>query len=248
MASTNKTTHYELSQYVGSDKPTYLTDYNNDMSAIDTGIYNAQTKGDSAYTLAGTADGKADTAITNAGLAQTDASSALGKIGTMANLTTTEKTTLVGAINEVDADISKFNLTNFKSYDLSQASADIEIDNAGNFNVSGTITVASNSDGSIFKVYGVFGYTNTNSASQSIKITLKNTGIVPTEAFQIFPAGFKSIIPSGANVTDCYGAPIEVKANGNLEYSDSMLGTQSRRGFLFPCLYFAKNFGDLPQA
>ena len=27
-ASTNKTTHYNLSQYVSSDKPTYLVDYN----------------------------------------------------------------------------------------------------------------------------------------------------------------------------------------------------------------------------
>lgn len=247
MASTNKTTHYELSQYVGSDKPTYLTDYNNDMSAIDTGIYNAQTKADSGYTLANSADGKADTALTNAGLAQTDASSALTKIGNLANLTTTEKTSVVGAINEVDADISKFNLVTFKNYDLSQSSADIVIDNASNFNVSGTITIASNSDGSIFKIYGVFGYTNTSGNSQSLKITLKNTNIYPTEAFEIFPAGFKSIIPGGAYDTDCYGAPIGVKSNGDIEYSDSMLGTQSRRGFLFPCLYFAKNFGDVPQ-
>ena len=104
MASTNKTSHYELSQYVGSDKPTYLTDYNNDMSAIDTGIYNAQTKANDAYTLANTADGKADTGITNAGYAQTDASAALTKIGTLASLDTTAKTDLVSAINEVKDD------------------------------------------------------------------------------------------------------------------------------------------------
>ena len=38
MASTNKTTNYELSQYVGSDKPSYLGDYNSDMSKIDAGM------------------------------------------------------------------------------------------------------------------------------------------------------------------------------------------------------------------
>lgn len=38
MASTNKTTNYELSQYVGSDKPTYLGDYNSDMLKIDAGM------------------------------------------------------------------------------------------------------------------------------------------------------------------------------------------------------------------
>ena len=46
MASTNKTTNYELSQYVASDKPTYLVDYNGDMSKIDTAIYNAKSEAD----------------------------------------------------------------------------------------------------------------------------------------------------------------------------------------------------------
>nr|DAF67894.1 MAG TPA: hypothetical protein [Caudoviricetes sp.] len=32
MSSTNKTTYYALSQYIGTDKPTYLGDYNSDMS------------------------------------------------------------------------------------------------------------------------------------------------------------------------------------------------------------------------
>ena len=35
MSSTNKTPNYDLSQYVGTDKPTYLGDYNGDMLKID---------------------------------------------------------------------------------------------------------------------------------------------------------------------------------------------------------------------
>lgn len=35
MTATNKTTNYELSQFVGSDRPTWLGDYNSDMSKID---------------------------------------------------------------------------------------------------------------------------------------------------------------------------------------------------------------------
>ena len=78
MASTNKTTHYELSQYIGTDKPTYLTDYNQDMSRIDAGIYGAKAEAD------------------------TNASS----IGTLSNLTTTAKTDLVSAINELDGEVA----------------------------------------------------------------------------------------------------------------------------------------------
>ena len=35
MASTNKTANYDLSQFVGTDRPTWLGDYNSDMAKID---------------------------------------------------------------------------------------------------------------------------------------------------------------------------------------------------------------------
>lgn len=35
MASTNKTANYDLSQFVGTDHPTWLGDYNDDMEKID---------------------------------------------------------------------------------------------------------------------------------------------------------------------------------------------------------------------
>ena len=36
MASTNKTTHYDLPQWIGTDKPTFLGDLNGAFSTIDT--------------------------------------------------------------------------------------------------------------------------------------------------------------------------------------------------------------------
>ena len=76
-ASTNSTTHYNLSQYIATDKPTYLVDYNGDMLKIDTAIYNAMSKATDNET----------------------------NIGTMNNLNTTEKGSLVGAINEVNTQV-----------------------------------------------------------------------------------------------------------------------------------------------
>lgn len=108
-SSTNKTTHYDLSQYVSSDLPTYLVDYNSDMSKIDTGINAAQTTADTAstaatnaQTAAETAQGTANTAVTNAATADTKATTANTNIGTMANLETVNKNDLVSAINEVN--------------------------------------------------------------------------------------------------------------------------------------------------
>lgn len=58
MSSTNKTTYYDLSQYIGTDKPTYLGDYNSDMSKIDAGIHSAVEIATTANQTAGSADAK----------------------------------------------------------------------------------------------------------------------------------------------------------------------------------------------
>lgn len=82
MSATNHTTNYELSQFLGTDKPAWLSDYNSDMSKIDTRM---KANADAATAASGSAS-TANTAI-----------------GTLASLTTTAKTDLVAAINEVNA-------------------------------------------------------------------------------------------------------------------------------------------------
>lgn len=62
MSSTNKTTTLDLSQFVGTDKPDWLTDYNEDMEKIDT--------------WATTADSDINAAINNASGAKTTAEAA----------------------------------------------------------------------------------------------------------------------------------------------------------------------------
>ena len=55
MSYTNQTQHYGLPQYVGTDVPAYLTDYNGAMATIDQGINAAKTQADAAATAAGQA-------------------------------------------------------------------------------------------------------------------------------------------------------------------------------------------------
>lgn len=93
MSSTNKTTNYQLSQYVGSDKPTYLGDYNGDMLKIDTAI--KQTNNIATEASSGVTE-----AVNLADSANTKANSVDLKVGDLNNLTTSEKTSIVGAINE----------------------------------------------------------------------------------------------------------------------------------------------------
>lgn len=65
MSSTNKTTYYKLSQYIGTDKPTYLGDYNSDMSKIDEGINSVKETATTANQTAGSAETIAQTALGN---------------------------------------------------------------------------------------------------------------------------------------------------------------------------------------
>lgn len=117
MSATNHTANYSLSQYIGSDEPKYLTDYNSDMSKIDTAIKGAETKADTANTgvAANTsAIGSLDTAVsslqTQVSTVAEVANGNTGSINTINSLigngepTTTDKT-IIGAINEINAEI-----------------------------------------------------------------------------------------------------------------------------------------------
>lgn len=240
MASTNKTTHYELNQYVGTDKPTYLTDYNGDMLAIDTGIYNAQTKADSAYSSAGIADGKAGDAQTTANTALTSAGTANTNIGTMANLETTEKSSLVGAINEVNSFKEIFNVNNFTTY------AGTDMDHTGySYSIDSwsTLTLATNTDKSLFKLYGQVKVRDINTTgSYHLQI---QTSLNPSEAYYINPIGFFTYSSmNNPAFTNTYMVVAQINTNGVIDISFDAPQTGEFLLFFPACLYFNKSFGD----
>lgn len=120
MSSTNHTANYGLSQFLGTDKPAWLVDYNGDMSAIDTQMKANADAAAGAQTTANTADGKADTNATaistlntqingDSGIA-VDVTTLQGSVNTITSLigngepTTTDKT-IIGAINEINAEV-----------------------------------------------------------------------------------------------------------------------------------------------
>ena len=117
MSSTNKTSNLELSQFIGTDSPKWLTDYNSDMQKIDAGVSAVQTQADatdlvvSGHTSSIQSNTQSisdqQTAITSL---RADVTAAQGSINTINSLigngepTTTDKT-IIGAINELAAEI-----------------------------------------------------------------------------------------------------------------------------------------------
>lgn len=140
MSHTNSTANLGLPQFIGSDKPTWLSDVNGAFAAIDSyagsndaalaitdgkadtaiaDASNAVTTAGNAATTAGNAAATATNANTVAGNALTIVNNTAAKMGDLTQLVTTDKSTLVAAINEVAGSIS------------APAAQDVTYDNTG---------------------------------------------------------------------------------------------------------------------
>lgn len=231
MSSTNHTTNYELSQFLGTDKPAWLADYNSDMSKIDT-----QMKANAD--AASVADGKA---VTNA-----------SAIGTLASLTTEAKTNTVAAINEVDSHAdtaqSSANTANTAIESLTNylnLNTFLEIQNPTTSNGAisvHSIYVARNASGTLGKIYGYVGLTNLNAST--VTVTLANTGLSTDENITVQGLG----IFQGDTSKSVFNLVATIKTNGDVDLTFTRPGGDTS-GFLrtFACLLFIKNFGDLPD-
>ena len=241
MSSTNKTTNYNLSQFIGTDKPAWLTDYNSDMSKIDAGVNTAQS------TATG-ADGKATANAT--------------AIGTLSSLTTDAKTNLVAAINEVDANAdTAINTASGAAGNASQALTKVNdlaayltlsnivpiaatdvIANAGTINASRTIlTLATNNDKSCGKFYGRIVHHATSEATYTITLNI-DSGIHPSADFTIWPAGQSEKYGDAANFGNNVGVTYKTDGKITVQYYATAAGDYQIT--FWPCLYFFTDFGD----
>ena len=239
MSSTNKTSNYELSQFLGTDKPAWLADYNSDMSKIDT-----QMKANAD--AASGADGKADANAT--------------AIGTLANLTTTAKTSLVAAVNEVDSNADTAQNTATQAGTTANAAkteADaltryLSITQTGQITPSisgGTIGTmndlyyALNADGTLGKIYGRLRFTV--SSTGNITLTLPVSGLNISSQFTISGACYYNG-KDGDGFHTINARDMVVNTNGNctITWSGFSVG-DTITIWLPPCLYFFTDFGDV---
>ena len=240
MASTNKTTNYELSQFLGSDKPAWLSDYNSDMNKIDTQM---KANADAATAAGGTA------------------SSAATAIGDLTELTTTAKTSTVAAINEVDSNADTAQNTANSAYSAasSNASAIAALSDYLNLNTFTTppvsvtnaviaqsiteISCASNSTGTLGKIYGRIGYDSTAATST---ITF-STPLRPDTAITINGIAFNEWSDDGSTWSNPIPTSVSIGTDGmaTITISGSTNG-RKRRVIFMACVIFAKSFGDVP--
>ena len=102
MSSTNKTPNYDLSQYVGTDKPTYLGDYNGDMLKIDTQMKENNDAATAAQTSAGEALAKATQAQNDVSGLDTRVDTAEQNITQLQNTVTAQGQSITSANSKAD--------------------------------------------------------------------------------------------------------------------------------------------------
>ena len=245
MSHTNSTTNYNLPQFVGTDKPTWLNDVNGAFSAIDTQM---KANADSATS------------------ASTSATSANTAIGTLSNLETTVKTDAVSAINEVNTEAGVATNTANQAY-TSASSALTKVtaletalnlntvntctftksSNISNLSESCYVKCATNSDKSLFKIYGYFNASWASQTNQTGTITISNTGLGTRDTAYTINAG--AFITQNDGTGNMQTLDLTVNTDGTITITFAIESGSFTRGRIWipPILYFNKSFGDVPQ-
>lgn len=227
MASTNKTLNYDLSQYVGTDKPTYLGDYNNDMLKIDTAIKgNADDITDINTNLASvTATANQASSLANG------ASSTATQANTTANEANTRSQTNASKIESLEDFLTFGTSEHFTAGTL----------RVGNGTINGVdIYVNKSTDGKLAKVYGNLNFTPSASGTVEVEI---NTNFIVDEEFVVTPVGgyYSDGLLKG-------GGSIKFLTNGKIRLVMAS-PVSGKRNILYciPFMIYIKNFGDEPE-
>ena len=229
MSHTNKTANYNLPQFVGTDKPSWLTDVNGAMTSIDAQMKanadaNTTTAGD-LTTLAGR--------VTNSENAIQAQATQISTATSLAQSASTSVTNANTSINELKDYLA---INTFSSHDMTNLTTS-----------NGTIQTAQwytarNSDGSLGKVYGYIGVINMTSSGNVTVTASVDTGFRPSEEINIVNAGLMQL--SDGKIVGC---AMTIKTNGTLAFTFNALSQPYGTIRLMPSLYFITNFGDLPE-
>lgn len=208
MASTNKTTVLELSQFVGNDIPGWLTDYNSDMSKIDAFSSSVNSNVSNAVQTANSANASAQAASTAANSATSLASSAKNSVdnietGLQSWVSSTSKTSLNASLT-----LSNFSVLYNKTLGLAYITLEGYF-NSGTINNGDTLLILDPIIGistGLIKTSKMFAYTNSNGTDGKVYLidyqitangAIKITSNVPSDARNISLRGMLSFAGAG---------------------------------------------------
>lgn len=272
MSSTNKTPNYELPQFVANDVPSWLGDFNQAMSKIDTQMKANDSKAQSAETNAENANSSATQALETANQANTTANGANTNSTNALSLATTANDnastakqnaeTAVQTANSASGNASSaismaqnantnankalngLDKFNLKNSMIFNSSTGniVNGQNCGNDFGNSGLTLAYDDTKSIFKLYGLLRINNPDDGGLARKIKLLNTPLRPSQDITINTVALTSY---GQNFTRPDSANITIKTDGTIEIDTWFSidsSTKNVRVFFWNSLYFLQAF------
>ncbi len=149
-------------------------------------------------------------------------------IGDLNNLTTSDKTSIVNAINSINNFLNINSFTTYSTFTTIQGTGHAE----------GNITVARNSDGSLCKVYGYLTFSDFVSGTTAKVKLATDTGLRPSSAITINNSGM-GIVNDYNSIID---SSISIGADGTIDFSTYYVAPITQK--YIPFLIIAKDFGD----
>lgn len=157
---TNETTNYDLPQFIGTDKPTWLGDFNTAMSAIDTGMAANASDISSLGTRVTNAEGIASQASSDVSTLTSTVNTLSGNVTTVTTTANNAQSTATSALNtantadgKADTNASNIgtlsNLTTTNKTNLVNAINEVNEINLLHATNSGTVTTVQNTDAKI---------------------------------------------------------------------------------------------------
>lgn len=203
MSATNHTQNYDLSQFVGGDIPSWLNDYNGDMSKIDAAIASvAQGSGDVAADVASlksrmtAAEADIDAAESNISTLQTTASTQGAAITQNANNITTTNSN----VSALDTRVTALENASGSNFDITAHTGTATVSNGDSgsiFTDETDVKYALNEDKSIGMIYGSLNVRSITGANDWIKAATISSADFKTlsNAFEI-PMGYFTVVTS----------------------------------------------------
>lgn len=270
MSATNQTTNYDLPLFIGTDKPSWLGDFNGAMNAIDTAIKgradsisSLESRMTATETVANTASNNASTALTNASNAANAASSAQSTADSASTAASAAQTTANTGVNNAATAQSTANtanstaqsaltLANSNAADLAKLNL-TEFSTISNSNITssyGTIDssqthlqTATNANGTVGKLYGIILINNVGNSNNCV--VSFPSDFRPSEQITINGACLKVTQNSGGIISVVVQA-MTIATNGTVTlslYNESTY-TQFIINFM-ACILYMTNFGDV---
>lgn len=263
MSSTNTTPNYKLPQFINTDVPSWLGDFNDAMSKIDTQMKANDTKATGASTNAENANSSATQALETANQASTTANgantnatnalSAANNANENANTAKQNAQTALSTANSASGNASSaLSMAQNANTNATKALNGLDKFNLNNFRqwtntnnipglqtnvsnlTSSNINLATDNSNSIFKLYGELQCNVT--ASGTIQILLSGSSLRPSKEVKILDVGIALL-----NGT-IYIPSLTVKTNGDILLECWVGQTGHIQVVLFNMLYILQSF------